>query len=166
MIAEKPSVANAYAKVLGARTRNDGYISGNGYIVSWCVGHLVSMAYPEKYDDKYKYWNLNDLPIVPDEYVYEVSKYTKKQFNVLKKLLSDKNIDVVVNGCDAGREGKLIFRLVYDMAKSTKEIKRLWISSMEESAIKNGFENLKSGKDYDNLYKSALAREKADWLIV
>ncbi len=165
VIAEKPSVANAYAKVLGAKNRNDGYISGNGYIISWCVGHLVSMSYPKKYDDKYKYWNLKDLPIIPDEYLYEVSKYTKKQFNVLKKLLNDKNTYVVVNGCDAGREGELIFRLVYDMAKSKKEIKRLWISSMEESAIKKGFENLKSSKDYENLYNSALARMKADWLI-
>ncbi len=165
VIAEKPSVASAYAKVLGAKNRNDGYISGNGYIVSWCVGHLVTMAYPEKYDEKYKYWNIKDLPIVPDEYLYEVSKYTKKQFNVLKKLLNDKDVGIVVNGCDAGREGELIFRLVYEKAKSNKEIKRLWVSSMEESAIKDGFKNLKSGKDYDNLYKSALAREKADWLI-
>lgn len=165
IIAEKPSVANAYAKVLGAKHRNDGYISGNFYIVSWCVGHLVQMAMPDAYDKKYKYWNLKDLPIAPDDYLYEVSKYTKKQFNILKKLLNDKNVGVVVNACDAGREGELIFRLVYEKAKCKKQIKRLWISSMEENAIKTGFENLKNGSGYENLYNSALAREKADWLI-
>ena len=113
IIAEKPSVANSIAKVVGAKTRKDGYIDGNDYIISWCVGHLVQMVSPDKYDEKYAKWKLENLPIIPKTYLYEVSKYTKKQFNVLKKLLSDKRVDEVINACDAGREGELIFRLVY-----------------------------------------------------
>lgn len=165
VIAEKPSVAMSIAKVLGAKNKKDGYIEGNGYVISWCVGHLIQMANPEKYDEKYQKWNINDLPILPSEYLYEISKYTKKQYQVLKKLLNDKNIKEVINACDAGREGELIFRLVYNHTKSKVPIKRLWISSMEDSAIQNGFSNLKEGLEYQNLYYSALARAKADWLI-
>lgn len=153
------------AKVLDANKRCDGYVEGNDYIVSWCVGHLVQMASPDKYDKKYKRWNVSDLPIIPERYKYEVNNYTKKQYNVLKKLLADNRVMEIVNACDAGREGELIFRLVYNQAKCKKPIKRLWISSMEDSAIKEGFKNLKDGKDYDNLYSSALARGQADWLI-
>ncbi len=165
VIAEKPSVAMSIAKVIGAKKRCDGYVEGNGYIISWCVGHLVRMSSPEKYDKKYKSWNIKDLPIIPESYKYEVSKYTKKQYDVLKKLFSDKKVTEIVNACDAGREGELIFRLVYNQAKCKKTIKRLWISSMEDSSIKKGFENLKDGRSYENLYQSALARTQADWLI-
>ncbi len=165
VITEKPSVAFTIAKVLGANKRCDGYYEGSGYKVSWCVGHLVSMASPDKYDEKYAKWNMEDLPIIPSEFKYEVSKRTKKQFNILKKLMNAKDIDTVINACDAGREGESIFRLVYDMAGCTKKIERLWISSMEDSAIKAGFNNLKSGKDYENLNNSAKARMQADWLV-
>ncbi|MBU5669277.1 DNA topoisomerase 3 [Peptoniphilus sp. MSJ-1] len=165
VIAEKPSVAVSIAKVIGAKSRKSGYYEGNGYIVSWCVGHLIQMVSPDKIDEKWKKWTIDTLPIIPEEYIYEVSKSTKKQYGVLKKLLNDKNIDTVINACDAGREGELIFRLVYDEAKCKKKIQRLWISSMEDSAIKSGFENLKEGDDYINLYDSAKARSIADWLV-
>lgn len=165
VIAEKPSVAMSIAKVLGASSRKDGYIEGNNYIVSWCVGHLVKMSNPESYDEKYRKWDIGDLPIFPDNYKYEISKYTKKQYSILKKLLTDKNVTQVINACDAAREGELIFRLVYNQAGCKKPIKRLWISSMEDKAIKEGFNNLKDGKEYENLYKSALARGQADWLV-
>ncbi len=165
VIAEKPSVAMSIAKVIGANIRKDGYVEGNGYIVSWCVGHLVRMSSPDRYDKKYKKWRIEDLPIIPENYLYEVNNYTKKQFNILKKLMKDKRVTETINACDAGREGELIFRLVYEQASCKKPIKRLWISSMEDSAIKEGFENLKDGADYENLYKSALARGQADWLI-
>lgn len=165
VIAEKPSVAMSIAKVLGVRNKKEGYITGNGYIISWCVGHLIQMANPDKYDEKYLKWELENLPILPSVFIYEVSKYTKKQYRVLKKLLNDKNIVEVINACDAGREGELIFRLVYHQAKSKLKIKRLWISSLEDSAIQEGFNHLKDGKNYDALYHSALARAKADWLI-
>lgn len=165
VIAEKPSVAKAIANVIGAGKHNDGYYEGNGYIVSWCVGHLVGLANPESYDEKYKKWNLQDLPILPRDYKYTVSKNTKKQFDTLKKLMNDKAIDSVVNACDAGREGESIFRLVYNKANCKKPIKRLWISSMEDSAIKEGFKKLQDGKNYENLFKAAEARAKADWLI-
>lgn len=165
IIAEKPSVAQSIAKVVKATSRKDGYIEGNGYIVSWCVGHLIQMASPDKYDEKFVKWRLEDLPILPSIYKYEVSKYTKKQFSILKKLLHDKRVESVINACDAGREGELIFRLVYDEAKSTKSIYRLWISSMEDEAIKVGLESVKTGKNYENLYESAKARAIADWLV-
>ncbi|MGU8717358.1 DNA topoisomerase [Clostridium perfringens] len=165
VIAEKPSVAMSIAKVLGVRNKKEGYTTGNGYIISWCVGHLIQMANPDQYDEKYLKWELDNLPILPSAFKYEVSKYTKKQYQVLKKLLNDKNIVEVINACDAGREGELIFRLVYHQAKSNLKIKRLWISSLEDSAIQEGFNYLKDGKDYDDLYSSALARAKADWLI-
>ena len=165
VIAEKPSVAISIAKVIGANSRKDGYIEGNNYIVSWCVGHLIKMSNPESYDEKYRKWDIVDLPIFPDNYKYEISKYTKKQYGILKKLLTDKNVTQVINACDAAREGELIFRLVYNQAGCKKPIKRLWISSMEDKAIKEGFNNLKDGKEYENLYKSALARGQADWLV-
>lgn len=165
VIAEKPSVGISIAKVIGANTRKDGYMEGNGYIVSWCIGHLIQMANPDVYDEKYKKWNLLDLPIIPGEYKYEVSKSTKKQFSVLKKLLNDKNIELVINACDAGREGESIFRLVYNQAGCKKKMQRLWLSSMEDSAIKEGFNNLRDGKLYDNLFESAQARAIADWLV-
>ena len=165
VIAEKPSVALSIAKVIGAKNKKDGYYEGNGYIVSWCVGHLIQMANPDSYDEKYAKWNIDDLPIIPKEYKYEVAKATKKQFAVLKKLMNDKEIDTVINACDAGREGEAIFRLVYLQASCKKKMKRLWISSMEDSAIKEGFDNLKDGNVYDNLFESAQARAIADWLV-
>lgn len=165
VIAEKPSVAISIAKVIGAKNKKDGYYEGNGYKVSWCVGHLIQMANPDAYDEKYAKWKIDDLPIIPKEYKYEVAKATKKQFNTLKKLMNDKEIDTIINACDAGREGEAIFRLVYLQANCKKKMKRLWISSMEDSAIKDGFDNLKDGKDYDNLFESAQARAIADWLV-
>lgn len=165
VIAEKPSVAVSIAKVIGATKKKDGYYEGNGYRVSWCVGHLLQMANPDSYDEKYAKWNMEDLPIIPSEYKYEVSKSTKKQFNVLKKLLNDKEVENVVNACDAGREGESIFRLVYNQANCKKKMKRLWISSMEDNAIKDGFNNLKDGSCYDELFESAKARAIADWLV-
>ncbi|HIC0253966.1 TPA: DNA topoisomerase 3 [Streptococcus agalactiae] len=165
VIAEKPSVAISIAKVIGATKKKDGYYEGNGYKVSWCVGHLIQMANPDYYDEKYAKWNMADLPIIPREYKYEVAKATKKQFNILKKLMNGKEIDMVINACDAGREGEAIFRLVYNQVNCKKKMKRLWISSMEDSAIKEGFVNLTDGKDYDNLFESAQARAIADWLV-
>ena len=165
VIAEKPSVAISIAKVIGATKKKDGYYEGNGYRVSWCIGHLIQMANPDAYDEKYAKWNITDLPIVPKNYKYEIAKSTRKQFNILKKLMNDKEIDSVINACDAGREGESIFRLVYNEAKCKKKMKRLWISSMEDSAIKEGFDNLTDGKDYDNLFESAQARAIADWLV-
>lgn len=165
VIAEKPSVAMSIAKVLGVKNRQNGYMEGNGYIISWCVGHLVGLVSPEFYDEKYKKWDMEDLPIFPKEFRYYVLPKVKKQFSILKTLMNRKDINEVINACDAGREGELIFRLVYKQAKCKKDIKRLWISSMEDRAIKEGFENLKEGYDYDNLFASATARAKADWLV-
>ena len=163
VIAEKPSVAQTIAKVIGAKNRNDGYIEGNGYIVSWCVGHLVSTAPPESYDEKYKKWD--NLPIIPTMWKYEVLPGTKKQFGILKKLMNSSKVDSVICATDAGREGELIFRHVYNEAGCKKPIERLWVSSLEDDAIKKGFGNLKSGMEYNNLYQSALCRERADWLV-
>ena len=165
VIAEKPSVALSIAKVLGANAKKDGYVEGNGYKVSWCVGHLIQMANPDAYDSRYTKWNMEDLPIFPKEYKYEVTKATKKQFSILKKLMNESSVDTIINACDAGREGEAIFRLVYNEAKCKKKMQRLWISSMEDSAIKEGFDNLKDGKNYDNLFESAQARAIADWLV-
>ena len=151
------------AKVLGAKQRKDGYTEGNGYVVSWCIGHLVSLSPPESYGEEYKKWD--NLPIIPNTWKYEVYKGTKKQFDILKKLMNEKRIDSIVCATDAGREGELIFRLVYNQTGCKKPIERLWVSSLEDSAIKKGFDNLKSGKEYNNLYTSALCRERADWLI-
>ena len=165
VITEKPSVAMSIAKVLGVKNRQNGYIEGNSYIISWCVGHLVGLVSPEIYDEKYKKWDMEDLPIFPKEFKHYVLPKVKKQFSILKILMNRKDINEVINACDAGREGELIFRLVYKQAKCKKDIKRLWISSMEDRAIKEGFENLKEGHDYDNLFASATARAKADWLV-
>lgn len=165
VIAEKPSVAISIAKVIGANKKKDGYYEGNGYRVSWCVGHLIQMANPDAYDEKYAKWNMAYLPIIPSDYKYEVAKATKKQFDILKKLMNDKEVDTVINACDAGREGESIFRLVYNQVNCKKKMKRLWVSSMEDSAIKEGFDNLTDGKDYDNLFESAQARAIADWLV-
>ena len=165
VIAEKPSVAMALASVLGARTRKDGYVEGNGYIVSWCVGHLVGLCDASEYDEKYKKWRYEDLPIVPECWKHKILEGTKKQFGILKKLMRDSEVNEVICATDAGREGELIFRLVYEQAGCKKPMKRLWISSMEEQAIKDGFASLKDGSCYDSLYQSALCRAKADWLV-
>ncbi|MBT9739826.1 DNA topoisomerase, partial [Dorea formicigenerans] len=165
VIAEKPSVAMALASVLGARTRKDGYVEGNGYIVSWCVGHLVGLCDASEYDEKYKKWRYEDLPIVPECWKHKILEGTKKQFGILKKLMRDSEVNEVICATDAGREGELIFRLVYEQAGCRKPMKRLWISSMEEQAIKDGFASLKDGSYYDSLYQSALCRAKADWLV-
>lgn len=165
VLAEKPSVAQSIAKVIGAASRKDGYLEGNGYIVSWCVGHLVELAEPETYDEKYKKWTYDDLPIMPSKWKYEVSSVTRKQFGVLKNLMKREDVDCLVCATDAGREGELIFRLVYHQCHCTKPFERLWISSMEDRAIKDGFENLKPSSAYDRLYEAALCRERADWLV-
>ena len=165
VLAEKPSVAQSIAKVLGANKREDGYLEGNGYVVSWCVGHLVELAQPEAYDEKYSKWAYADLPIFPADWRYEVSAGTKKQFGILKKLMARDDVASLVCATDAGREGELIFRLVYHKAGCRKPFERLWISSMEDSAIREGFENLRSGTEYDALYEAALCRERADWIV-
>ena len=165
VVAEKPSVAQSIGKVLGCSGRQDGYLEGNGYLVSWCVGHLVELAEPETYDSKYEKWKKEDLPIIPNIFKYQVAASTKKQFQILKDLMNRDDVTVVTNACDAGREGELIFRLVYDKAGCKKPMKRLWISSMEDEAIRNGFDNLADGKDYDRLYEAALCRERADWIV-
>lgn len=165
VIAEKSSVAQALAAVLGAKAKKDGYLEGNGWLVSWCIGHLVELAQPEAYDEKYAKWNYNDLPILPAIWKYEVSKDKKKQFATLRGLMNDKRVSAVVCATDAGREGELIFRLVYQQAGCKKPILRLWISSMEDAAIRDGFEHLHPGADYDRLYQAALCRSGADWLV-
>lgn len=165
VIAEKPSVAQSIAAVLGATQRKDGYLEGNDYLVSWCVGHLVELAQPESYEEAWKKWSYESLPIIPQEWQHEVKSDTKAQYQILKKLMHDDGVDAVVCATDAGREGELIFRLTYNMAGCRKPMKRLWISSMEESAIRDGFHNLRPGSDYDNLYHSALCRQEADWLV-
>ena len=165
VLAEKPSVAQSIAKVLGAAKREDGYLEGNGYVVSWCVGHLVELAQPEVYDAKYSKWAYAALPIFPMDWQYEVSAGTKKQFGILKKLMAREDVASLVCATDAGREGELIFRLVYHKAGCRKPFERLWISSMEDVAIKEGFENLRSGTEYDALYEAALCRERADWIV-
>lgn len=165
VIAEKPSVAKSIADVLGALDRQDGYFEGGGYIVSWCVGHLIELAEPESYGDQWKKWTYESLPVNPEHWQYEIKEDTKEQYDVLYGLLHDSRVDEVVCATDAGREGELIFRLVYEQAGCSKPMKRLWISSMEESAIREGFENLKPGSDYDHLYHSALCRQEADWLV-
>lgn len=165
VIAEKPSVAQSIGAVLGATQRKDGYLEGNDYLVSWCVGHLVELAQPESYEEAWKKWSYESLPIIPQEWQHEVKSDTKVQYQILKKLMHDDRVDAVVCATDAGREGELIFRLTYNMAGCRKPMKRLWISSMEESAIRDGFHNLRPGSDYDNLYHSALCRQEADWLV-
>lgn len=165
VIAEKPSVGAAIGKVLGASCRKDGYLEGNNYIVSWCVGHLVGLADASSYDERFAKWRYSDLPIVPDEWLFEVPKDKQKQFKVLCDLMRDKRVTELVCATDAGREGELIFRLVYNKAGCTKPFKRLWISSLEDSAIREGFAHLRSSGEYDRLYEAALARSKADWIV-
>lgn len=165
VVAEKPSVAQSIAKVLGATSRKDGYLEGNNYIVSWCVGHLVGLADASSYDDRYAKWRYDDLPIVPEEWLFEVPKDKAQQFKVLRDLMKDKRITELVCATDAGREGELIFRLVYNKAGCTKPFKRLWISSLEDAAIREGFNHLRDSSDYDKLYEAALSRSKADWIV-
>ena len=165
IVAEKPSVAMSYAKVLGATSRQDGYLEGNGYLVSWCVGHLVELAPPNVYDAKYVKWSIADLPILPQKWQYLVSASTKKQFGILQKLMHRSDVDSVICATDAGREGELIFRLVYQQAGCKKPVFRLWLSSMEENAIREGFAHLKPSTEYDALYNAALCRERADWMV-
>ena len=165
VIAEKPSVARSIAAVIGATDRQEGYLQGNGYLVSWCIGHLVSFADAGMYDERFRKWRYEDLPIIPESWRLTVPPDKRERFNTLRTLLRSEDVSEVVNACDAGREGELIFRTVYHLAGCTKPIKRLWISSMEDSAIREGFANLKPGRDYDPLHQSALCRAKADWLI-
>ena len=165
VLAEKPSVAMSLSKVIGANQRGDGYMEGNGYLVSWCVGHLVELSQPEAYDEKYAKWRYDDLPILPEHWQYQVSASTKKQFGILKKLMQRKDVESLICATDAGREGELIFRLVYHQCGCKKSVERLWISSMEDSAIREGFQKLRPGTEYDALYEAALCRERADWIV-
>ena len=167
VISEKPSVAQSIAKVIGATDRHDGYMEGNGYLVSWCIGHLIELAQPQEYDEKYEKWKKEDLPIIPgkDDWKYIISEATKKQFQVLKDLMKRDDVESIIEATDAGREGELIFRLVYHKAGCKKPFERLWISSMEDKAVKEGFQNLKNGTEYDALYEAALCRERADWIV-
>ena len=162
VLAEKPSVAMSLSKVIGADQRGDGYMEGNGYLVSWCVGHLVELSQPEAYDEKYAKWKYDDLPILPEHWQYAS---TKKQFGILKKLMQRKDVESLICATDAGREGELIFRLVYHQCGCKKPVERLWISSMEDSAIREGFQKLRPGTEYDALYEAALCRERADWIV-
>ena len=165
VIAEKPSVAQSLARVIGADKRCDGYLEGGGYLVSWCIGHLVELSAPERYDERYSKWRLEDLPILPETWRYEVSAGTAKQFKILKTLMERPDVTSLVCATDAGREGELIFRLVYNQCRCMKPIERLWISSMEDTAIREGFAYLKPGTEYDLLYEAALCRERADWIV-
>ena len=165
VIAENPSVAQGIARVLGADNRMKGYMTGNGYMVSWCVGHLVELVAADQYDPKYKKWRAEDLPIFPAEWKYEITESSRAQYMILRKLLNSPEVDTVICATDAGREGELIFRLVYVQAQCMKPVKRLWISSLEEQAIQDGFADLRDAHDYDNLYRAALCRSHADWLV-
>ena len=165
VIAEKPSVAQSLARVIGADKRQDGYLEGGGYLVSWCVGHLVELSAPERYDERFAKWRLEDLPILPERFLYEVSAGTRKQYQILKTLMGRSDVESLICATDAGREGELIFRLVYNQARCKKPFERLWISSMEDAAIREGFEKLKPGTQYDLLYEAALCRERADWIV-
>ena len=165
VIAEKPSVARSIAGVIGANKKQDGYMEGNGYLVSWCIGHLVSLADAGTYDERFKKWRYDDLPILPQEWQYIIPDDKKKQFDTLRSLMERPDVTGLVCATDAGREGELIFRFVYQMAGCKKPFQRLWISSMEDAAIKDGFAHLKPGADYDSLYQSALCRAQADWLV-
>ena len=165
IIAEKPSVAQSIAGALGVKERHEGYLEGVGYRISWCFGHLIELATPIMYGEQYKSWHYEDLPILPDRFIYLVSQDKQDQYNLLKKLMNAPDIEEIINACDAGREGEAIFRLVYDLADCHKPIKRLWISSMEDGAIQNGLKNMKDGHDYDSLYAAARCRSQADWLV-
>lgn len=165
IIAEKASVGRSIASAVGAKSSHDGYIEGNGYIVTWCVGHLAAMANAEVYDEKYAKWRYDDLPIVPHKWEYVPEKDKAKQFEVIRELMNRDDVDEIINACDAGREGELIFRTVYYLAGCTKTMKRLWISSMEDEAVREGMKYLRPGSAYDGLYRSALCRSRADWLV-
>ena len=165
IIAEKPSVAQSIATVIGADSRKDGYMEGKGYLVSWCVGHLVELASADLYDEKYAKWQYEDLPILPSNWKYVISKGKEKQMKIIGGLMKRSDVTEIIAATDAGREGELIFRLVYEKFSCKKPIKRLWISSMEESAIDEGLKNLRNGSDYELLYQSALCRAKADWIV-
>lgn len=169
VIAEKPSVAQSIAKVLGANTRKDGYLEGNGYLVSWCIGHLVELAMPEAYNEAFAKWKYGDLPILPQYmdtgWQYQISEATKKQFEVLRSLMHRREVTSICLATDSGREGELIGRLVYHQCGCNKPMERLWISSMEDQAIEEGFCNLKPSSEYDSLYEAALCRERADWIV-
>lgn len=165
IIAEKPSVAKSIASALGAKSGADGCFQGNGLIVSWCVGHLVSPMDAAGYDERFKKWRYDDLPILPEPFRYVLAPGKEDAFENLRALMNCPDVDTVVNACDAGREGELIFRLVYEMAGCNKPVERLWISSMEDMAIREGMSDLRPGAEYDSLYQSALCRQKADWLV-
>ena len=165
VVCEKPSVARSIAAVLGAGRRGDGFLSGGGYLVSWCFGHLAELSDADAYDEKYGKWRREDLPILPDSWQYTVARDKQKQMNTLRALMHREDVCEVINACDAGREGELIFRTAYNLNNCRKRVRRLWISSMEDAAILQGFENLRDGAEYDNLYASALCRSKADWLV-
>jgi DNA topoisomerase-3 len=165
IVTEKPSTARVIADVLGAKQRKDGYFQGDTWLISWCYGHLVELAQADAYGEQYKKWSLGALPILPDVWKYKVSKDKKKQFDILKSLMNRSDVDVIINACDSGREGELIFRLVYEQTKCKKPTQRLWLSSLEESAIRKGFSELRPAADYDNLYQAALCRAKADYAV-
>ena len=165
VIAEKPSVAQSLANILGVSTRHDGYMEGKKYIVSWCFGHLAGLADADVYDTRYAKWKMEDLPIIPSPFQFRIAEGKQNQFDVLQKLMRREDVTEVINACDAGREGELIFRTVYYLADCQKPMKRLWISSMEDDAIRKGFDNLRPGSDFDGLYESALCRAEADWLV-
>ena len=165
VIAEKPSVAQSLAAVLGAGQRREGYLEGNGWLVSWCVGHLAELADAAAYNPAYAKWRKEDLPILPESWRFTIAKDKRDQFDVLRTLLRREDVSEVVNACDAGREGELIFRTVYALAGCSKPISRLWISSMEDEAIREGFAHLRPGREYDGLHQAALCRSKADWLV-
>jgi len=162
ILCEKPSAARQISSVLGAKMKRGGYFEGNGYLVSWCLGHLVELAAPKAYDERYDKWNLTDLPVIPAVWKHFAVPDKMNQIDILHKLMQNAQVNTVINACDAGREGELIFRLVYDYCACDKPVQRLWISSMEEKAIKTGFETLKPGADYDALFQSALCRSQAD----
>ena len=165
VIAEKPSVAMGIAQVLGATARKEGHMEGNSWLVSWCVGHLAGLAEPAAYHPDYAKWRREDLPILPESWRFTIGQDKRERFDILRTLLRREDVSEVVNACDAGREGELIFRTAYHLAGCTKPVKRLWISSMEDSAIREGFANLRPGGDYDSLHQAALCRQKADWLV-
>ena len=165
VIAEKPSVARSIAAVLGANKKHDGYVEGNGYIVSWCIGHLVGLYSPNDYDEKYKKYSFELLPIIPEEFRFKLNDSTAKQYKVLKELMSHSDVEEIVCATDAGREGECIFRYVYNYARCRKSVKRLWISSVEDKAIRDGFNNLKDDREYDNMFDAGFSRNKADWLV-
>ena len=165
VITEKPSVAKSISAVLGANKRQDGYLEGNGYLISWCFGHLAELASADVYDEAYGKWSREQLPIIPDSWQYSIGRDKKKQLDLLSDLMRREDVTEVINACDAGREGELIFRTVYQLAGCKKPMKRLWISSMEDNAIREGFAQLRDGSEYDNLYAAALCRSKADWLV-